>query len=260
MNMRDTKTCGCGRSVTIHGFLRLRKTGTGSSQTEYTDDAGKRRHLIHRQCRCDSTLVVDMPLDCTAADCLKPVRHGGLCSGHAARLARGSANAMALGVRQKGGGLAGFHALTSPEPMSGCWLWTGAMRSTGYGRFSHKGAGGYAHRASLLLHTGPPPSNAPCALHSCDNRACVNPAHLRWGTKADNSRDCVRRGRNHVPGLSRDKHPRALWSDEAVEKCQRLVLDGVPRSDAALATGITLASVNYWCQPKNLKRTGAVAR
>jgi hypothetical protein len=33
------------------------------------------------------------------------------------------------------------------------------------------------------------------ALHSCDNSRCCNPAHLRWGTQAENIADKVERDR-----------------------------------------------------------------
>ena len=39
-------------------------------------------------------------------------------------------------------------------------------------------------------------------LHSCDNRRCCNPLHLRQGTPWDNSRDMLLRGR-HVPHRQR---------------------------------------------------------
>lgn len=85
------------------------------------------------------------------------------------------------------------------EKGDGCWLWTGAIATTGYGVIRAPRPSGVligAHRYSLLLHTGPVDSRLQ-ALHHCDVRACVRPDHLYWGDHAQNMRDMVERGRTN---------------------------------------------------------------
>lgn len=85
-----------------------------------------------------------------------------------------------------------------PEPNSGCWLWTGALTTAGYGQFPGRGAAfrsRLAPRISYQLFRGPIPSGA-CVLHTCDVRCCVNPDHLWLGTHLDNQQDKCRKGRH----------------------------------------------------------------
>lgn len=66
-----------------------------------------------------------------------------------------------------------------------CWEWQGVILPSGYGCFIRPTR---AHRMAYELATGAIPEGL-CILHSCDNKRCVNPLHLRVGTHADNMHD-----------------------------------------------------------------------
>lgn len=81
-----------------------------------------------------------------------------------------------------------------------CWVWTGPVNRHGYGTWSEPGFRGLAHRYALS-QTEPPADPSLFACHRCDNPPCVNPAHLYWGTAADNARDVMERGGVHNKGV-----------------------------------------------------------
>lgn len=79
----------------------------------------------------------------------------------------------------------------------GCWEWLGPKNSGGYGAMSlpdqHRGPLA-AHRISFAIAHGRTPAGR-VIMHSCDNPACVNPAHLRAGTQEENYQEAMARGR-----------------------------------------------------------------
>lgn len=96
-----------------------------------------------------------------------------------------------------------------PEPNSGCWLWLRSVNPQGYGRLGR----GRAHRVSYEVFHGPVPA-AHDVCHRCDQPGCVNPDHLFAGTRQDNVRDCVRKGRTSAQ--RKPVSPKAKLSPEQV--------------------------------------------
>lgn len=80
-----------------------------------------------------------------------------------------------------------FTEKVSPEPNTGCWLWTGACLPSGYGQVFFRGRRRNAHRASYEHFKGELPEGTE-VHHRCNVRCCVNPDHLEAVSHRENIR------------------------------------------------------------------------
>lgn len=116
-----------------------------------------------------------------------------------------------------------------------CWPWLGARNSGGYGIIRDIDTRLIsASRASLIVDGRDP--GALWALHSCDNPVCVNPAHLRPGTQAENLLEAVDRGR-HTPGTAR-------LTPALVTEIRARARGGAKQQDIAAEFGVAQSTVS----------------
>lgn len=87
-----------------------------------------------------------------------------------------------------------------------CWPWKGAKTSKGYGRVKIGGRLVLPHRVIYATMVGDVPADSSyhgaVVMHTCDNPACCNPAHLCLGTQRENILDMSRKGRGGSPTSS----------------------------------------------------------
>lgn len=120
-----------------------------------------------------------------------------------------------------------------------CWTWAGVKDRYGYGAIWHSGKQWKAHRYMWFREHGPIPDGL-CVLHHCDNRACLNPAHLFLGTQEDNAADHHRKGRDARGERNGSAKLRATEALEIRELCNA----GMPYLAIARAYGVQHRTVS----------------
>lgn len=152
---------------------------------------------------------------CKIDHCENVSRTRGLCNKHAVRMR--TTGTTDPGPKAHGRPWERF--IRKVEKTEGCWFWRGGTRPNGYGHLQVGGRGGQslsAHRFSYMMHKCEVIPDGLVVMHTCDNRNCVNPAHLVLGTQKDNMADMWVKGRGR-PAITRgEASPKAKLTDERV--------------------------------------------
>jgi len=132
---------------------------------------------------------------------------------------------------------------------NGCWPWQGAANSTGYGTVRYQGRTLAAHRLAAFL-TGlidDPAAprdrrNTGFILHSCDNRLCCNPRHMRVGTYAENQLEAYGRGRRVA--FKGSTHANAKQTPESVALIKDMYAHGVSQEAIACLLHVSQSGIS----------------
>lgn len=96
-----------------------------------------------------------------------------------------------------------------------CLLWPfKRVYPNGYGAYNTRQLATTAHRFVCRLAHGEPPQPKLQAAHSCGNRLCCNPRHLRWATCRENLAD----RKAHGTLRAGDSHHNTVYSDATLSE------------------------------------------
>ena len=123
-----------------------------------------------------------------------------------------------------------------------CWEWTGSKADFGYGLMKVAGKRYRVHRLVYELHHGPIEDKTAVVRHICDNPPCCNIEHLLLGSKSDNSKDMVTRGRSDR--MRGQKNGKSKLSDKQVDEIRKRYIAGESQGKLAKEYSVTQSHVS----------------
>jgi HNH endonuclease len=210
---------GCGKPSSSHGlcnmhYIRLRKHGDLNGGKKYADNSGA----------------------CSVDQCNVAALTNGLCRRHNHKFKRyGSPTGGANYVR---GGRRKWLESAAKLETDECVDYPFFVAPTGYGILGTL-SGRTAHRFVCEIVHGEPSAGMQAA-HSCNNRKCVNPRHLRWASASENCADKVAHG---TQPFGEKVHNSKLTSDQ-VREIRLLRKQGFTLKSLSLQYGVSLCTIH----------------
>lgn len=122
-----------------------------------------------------------------------------------------------------------------------CILWPHGKSSNGYGQIWVSGQQASTHRLSCeMAHGAPPTPEHTGAAHSCRNRHCLNPRHLRWATPTENQNDRIKDGTS----IRGERHGMAKLTEFDVRAICHYVKCGTQQKVLADHFGVTQTQIS----------------
>lgn len=131
---------------------------------------------------------MDRAPQCVAPGCEREVTHPtvNLCGGHYSQQWRNETLRPLKGDQSPTARQRFLEHKREIDPETGCWIWTGAKSSAGYGQVDLTGFKTQSvHRIAYMLYTGED-IGSDTIHHKCANSLCFNPEHLERASMRDN--------------------------------------------------------------------------